>query len=162
VGLHTLIETLRSDRQSAERTLSWRRGLLRELCRVVEGAHAKGLAHPDLTTASIVIDPAGRVLVAGWTAARSPTSREADLDALGIIAYELLTLESERRGPLAPRPIHTLPRARVVPPPLFVETAVFFALACGVAAAALGARWIAIAFVVVLIAFFAVRGAGDG
>jgi len=96
IPLDVVLDALREYRDPAavEDSLPWRMGVLREVCRIVTHAHARGLAHPDLTTSQIFVDGRDSVRVSGWLPTRADDAVEADVRALGDVAHELLTLET--------------------------------------------------------------------
>ena len=96
IPLDIVLDALREhrDRAVVHDTLPWRMGVLREVCRIVTHAHARGLAHPDLTTRQIFVDDGNSVRVSGWLPTRADDAIEADVRALGDVAHELLTLET--------------------------------------------------------------------
>ena len=95
IPLDSLLRSLRSldDADAVHDTLDWRQAIVRELCRIVEHAHVRGLAHPGLAARNVLVDGGSEVRVVGWVACRSADARDDDVRALGRIAHELLTLE---------------------------------------------------------------------
>jgi hypothetical protein len=100
IPLDLVLDALREHRdpEVVRDTLPWRMGVLREVCRIVTHAHARGLAHPDLSTREIFVDGDDSVRVSGWLPTRGGDAIEADVRALGAVAHELLTLEPEPVG----------------------------------------------------------------
>jgi hypothetical protein len=177
VRLDAVIEGLRAGNGACAREypLARRVQMVRDLCNVVDGAHGHGLSHPNLSASSVLVDDCGRIFVRGWIESDSPALAEADVHALGAIAYELLTLGSERgalaavvqraldrssrrlraatlvdRGPAG----DGVPRARLVEPPR-VDRIGYAALVAAMATAiAFGPLWAAVGMGVLLLPFF--------
>lgn len=178
VRLEAIIEGLRAGNAACAREypLARRVQVVRDLCTVVDGAHGHGLVHPNLTARTVLLDERGRILIPGWIESESPALAEADVHALGAIAYELLTLGSERsalaaivqraldrssrrsrssaidvarvRGSVADR----LPRARIVESPPPVDRIAYLALAAALATAlAFGPPWAAVGMGVLML-----------
>lgn len=177
VALEVVIEGLRAGNRACAREypLARRVQMVRDLCNVVDGAHGHGLSHPNLCASNVLLDDCGRIFVRGWIESDSPALAEADVHALGALAYELLTLGSERgalaavvqraldrssrrvqaatrvtRGPAD----DAIPRARLVEPPLRVERLGYAALVAAMATAiAFGPLWAAVGMGVLLLPF---------
>lgn len=137
IGLDVIIDSIRGRAASAgaPTALSWRMRVLRQLCRSVQFAHARRLAHPGLTARDIRISAGGQVIVLGWRPARDWRDAEADVNALGAIALELLTASPDRA------PVPELPRAEVKTWRRFVDVDRLLASA-GLLAAGLLFGWI--------------------
>lgn len=100
IRLDTILRSLRDldDTAAVRSTMPWRMGILGQICQIVEHAHARGLAHPGLSTRAVLVEDTEVVRISGWMSEPPPDTFESDLHALGVIAEEILTLAAPSTG----------------------------------------------------------------
>jgi serine/threonine protein kinase len=92
--LHGLTARLPNRRLPGDQALR----ILKSLCDALEAAHAKKLAHGNLTAACIFVERS-QTVIADFVAPRADAKPEDDLFALGCCLYETLSGQNPFPGP---------------------------------------------------------------